>query len=288
MIFRKEIAEKSELWGVPPETVDKDWVLGHFLSAFYLLDEHITKLVFKGGTCLRKCRFPNYRFSEDLDFTSTDPDFKLTRGLINRAIENVRNKVGILFHIADLKFLVYNDIFAGFQVKIQYWGANHGKNQFPPAPERWLTSIKLEINLYERMEFEPENRPIDHPYSDIDATGKIEIPCYDLKEVIAEKICSLVQRSYTAPRDVYDIWMLKDHIRDSDWTEVSKAFLNKMRLKGYTYSGVDQLINARSIDILKRSWTQSLGHQLQSSSLPDIDIVLNELTSAFKKHLELV
>lgn len=176
---------------------------------------------------------------------------------------------------------------AGFQAKIQYWGANHGKNQFPPAPERWLTSIKLEITLYERMEFEPENLPIDHPYSDIDSTGKIEIPCYDIREVLAEKIRSLVQRSYTAPRDIYDIWMLKDHIRDSDWTEVSKAFLNKMRFKGYSYSGVDQLINARSIDIMKRSWRQSLGHQLQSSSLPDIDAVLKGLIALFKKHLEL-
>ena len=35
MILRKEIAEKSVLWGVPPDTVDKDWVLGHLLSAFY-------------------------------------------------------------------------------------------------------------------------------------------------------------------------------------------------------------------------------------------------------------
>ena len=24
-----------------------------------------------GGTCLRKCYFPDYRFSEDLDFTAT-------------------------------------------------------------------------------------------------------------------------------------------------------------------------------------------------------------------------
>jgi predicted nucleotidyltransferase component of viral defense system len=35
-------------------------------------------LIFKGGTCLRKCYFPNYRFSEDLDFTSTDATFELT------------------------------------------------------------------------------------------------------------------------------------------------------------------------------------------------------------------
>ena len=76
MILRKEISEKSELWGVPPDTVDKDWVLGHFLSAFYQVNEHLDKLIFKGGTCLRKCRFPDYRFSEDLDFTSIDQDYK--------------------------------------------------------------------------------------------------------------------------------------------------------------------------------------------------------------------
>ena len=82
MILRKEIAEKSESWGVPPDTVDKDWVLGHFLASFYQVDEHIRKLVFKGGTCLRKCRFPEFRYSEDLDFTSHDPEYKLTRDLI--------------------------------------------------------------------------------------------------------------------------------------------------------------------------------------------------------------
>jgi len=29
--------------------------------------------IFKGGTCLKKCYFETYRFSEDLDFTLTDP-----------------------------------------------------------------------------------------------------------------------------------------------------------------------------------------------------------------------
>lgn len=285
MILRKEISEKSELWGVPPDTVDKDWVLGHFLSAFYQVDEHLEKLIFKGGTCLRKCRFPDYRFSEDLDFTSIDPDYKLSRRLVNKVIEMVQNNSGLLIHLAGFKDLVYKDELTGYQAKIQYWGANHGKNQPPPAPQRWLTSIKVEITLYERMEFEAENLPIEHPYSDIDSIRKFEIPCYDLKEVIAEKIRSLVQRSYTAPRDVYDIWILRDHISDAEWIGVNGAFHNKMEFKGYKYSGVDQLINKKSIDILKRSWEQSLGQQLQASSLPDIDTVIKELTETFKKYL---
>lgn len=28
--------------------------------------------MFKGGTCLKRCYFETYRFSEDLDFTLTD------------------------------------------------------------------------------------------------------------------------------------------------------------------------------------------------------------------------
>jgi predicted nucleotidyltransferase component of viral defense system len=285
MILRKEIAEKSALWGVPPDTVDKDWVLGHFLSAFYQVNEHFKKLVFKGGTYLRKCRFPDFRFSEDLDFTSRDPDYKLSRGLINAAIVNVRNNAGILLHLAEVRDLIYKDKLAGFQANIQYWGANHGKNQPPPEPERWLSGIKIEVTLYEILVFEEELCQIDHPYSDIDLIGNIEIPCYDLKEVMAEKIRSLVQRSYTAPRDVYDIWILKDHIKDPEWEEVNKAFQSKMRFKGYVYTGLDQLINEKSIDILRRSWTQSLGHQLQSSSLPDVDMVTNGLIKIFEKHL---
>ena len=31
-------------------------------------------LLFKGGTCLKKCYFETYRFSEDLDFTVTNPE----------------------------------------------------------------------------------------------------------------------------------------------------------------------------------------------------------------------
>ena len=187
--------------------------------------------------------------------------------------------------LAELRDLIYRDTLAGFQANIQYWGADHRKNQPPPTPERWLTSIKIEVTLYEIMEFKEELRPINHPYSDDDLFGKLRIPCYDLKEVIAEKIRSLIQRSYTAPRDIYDIWILKDHIGDLGWREVNKAFHNKMRFKGYTYNGIDQLINARSIDTLKRSWTQSLGHQLQSSTLPDIDMVINGLIAIFKKYL---
>ncbi len=72
MLAQNELREKSALWGVPVETVDKDWVLGHVLRGIFSL-ELGPKFVFKGGTCLRKAYFADYRFSEDLDFTAVRP-----------------------------------------------------------------------------------------------------------------------------------------------------------------------------------------------------------------------
>ncbi|WP_108424570.1 nucleotidyl transferase AbiEii/AbiGii toxin family protein [Flagellimonas amoyensis] len=75
MILQKEIILRSEEWKVPPDTEDKDYVLGHFLSVFF--EAYKDHLVFKGGTCLRKCYIDNYCFSEDLDFTARDKAFVL-------------------------------------------------------------------------------------------------------------------------------------------------------------------------------------------------------------------
>lgn len=250
MILKKEITDKSVEWKVPPDTVDKDWVLGHFLSAFYSIDEHKEKLVFKGGTALRKCYFPNYRFSEDLDFTSLTTNYKLTRKILNAVIKIAEDNSGILFHIQEITKLTYKDKLAGYQAKLKYWGANHSKNQEPPSPERWMTNIKVEITLYDKMVFEPELREITHPYSDSLLESSTEIFCYSLKEVIAEKIRALVQRSYTVPRDYYDIFNLEKSFTKEDWKEIKKAFLTKMEFKGLEYKNVEQLINSKSIKII--------------------------------------
>jgi predicted nucleotidyltransferase component of viral defense system len=39
------------------------------LAGIYAHEELAGSWIFKGGTCLKKCFFETYRFSEDLDFT---------------------------------------------------------------------------------------------------------------------------------------------------------------------------------------------------------------------------
>ena len=54
--------------GLAHSVIEKDYVLGWLLAG---IADHaeLRSWVFKGGTCLRKCYFETYRFSEDLDFT---------------------------------------------------------------------------------------------------------------------------------------------------------------------------------------------------------------------------
>jgi predicted nucleotidyltransferase component of viral defense system len=67
MIKQSEIQKLSELYKVPKSQIDKDWVLSYLLYAIVSIPELKNIMTFKGGTCLKKCYFPNYRFSEDLD-----------------------------------------------------------------------------------------------------------------------------------------------------------------------------------------------------------------------------
>ena len=47
-------------------------MLGWLLAGIYAQPTLSENWVFKGGTCLKKCYFETYRFSEDLDFTLID------------------------------------------------------------------------------------------------------------------------------------------------------------------------------------------------------------------------
>jgi predicted nucleotidyltransferase component of viral defense system len=97
MILQSEIIRKAEEAGVPPDTIDKNWVLGHFLSELYKTEWANESLIFKGGTCLKKCYFQDYRFSEDLDFTLINADFEVTNKLLQSICDEITNKIGILF-----------------------------------------------------------------------------------------------------------------------------------------------------------------------------------------------
>jgi uncharacterized protein len=71
MIQPGEIARLAHRLCLGDKTIEKDYVLTWTLLAIAespLRD----RLAFKGGTALKKVYIPDYRFSEDLDFTLLD------------------------------------------------------------------------------------------------------------------------------------------------------------------------------------------------------------------------
>jgi hypothetical protein len=61
MIAEAEIRRYAARWQVDPMVVDLDYGLGWFLAALMSVGTPASVLRFKGGTCLRKCYFPDYR-----------------------------------------------------------------------------------------------------------------------------------------------------------------------------------------------------------------------------------
>ena len=283
MILQKEITTIAQAKGVAKSTIDKDWVLGHFLAAIYAIPEFRETLVFKGGTCLKKCYFPDYRFSEDLDFTSRRKDFELKQEHMELICTYLNEKVELRTHIDSLRPLTFKNELTGYEANIKFWGADHPRNEAPAPPERWQTRIKIEIILYELMLFQEVEKKIIHTYSDSLSLDPNSIPCYAIEEVLAEKLRALIQRSYTAPRDFYDIWFLQKNYQDLDFKKIVEAFHKKMKFKNLHFTGIDQLINEKNDKKLRNSWNNSLAHQIPGDALPEFDLIKTELMELFKK-----
>ncbi len=283
MILQKEVATIAESKHVAKSTIDKDWALGHFLAAIYSEPELKEALIFKGGTCLKKCYFPDYRFSEDLDFTARKKEFELTKKHVQNICAHVSENTEMLTHIDSIRPLRFKNELTGYEAIIKFWGADHPKNETPPSPDRWQTKIKIEIILYEIMLFDVAPKEVSHLYSDVLSLDPNSIPCYSIEEVLAEKIRALIQRSYTAPRDFFDIWFLQKQYKDLDFKKIVAAFYKKMKFKNLEFTGVDQLINEDNDKSLRASWKNSLSHQIQAEALPEFDTVKIELTELFEK-----
>ena len=72
MIPPAEISKLAHRLGSGDKTIEKDYVLTWVLLA--MAESSLREwLVFKGGTAIKRMFVPDYRFSEDLDFTLLEP-----------------------------------------------------------------------------------------------------------------------------------------------------------------------------------------------------------------------
>ena len=210
MIPDAEIRRVARAYGVEPRIVELDYVLGWALQSISRHEFLSRRLVFKGGTCLRKCYFPDYRFSEDLDFTAIAAfDREDIERAITDAFAEAEAGSGIDFTAMEPRFRILDNEYGRETLKATfYWRGPHALRGSPRG-------LRLDITRHETLEFELLCRPMVHAFSDSVEIGTVELRCYSLEEVMAEKIRAVLgQRIYAVSRDLYDIAFLRPHVDD--------------------------------------------------------------------------
>ncbi len=255
MIDKREILAMAQQTSLTPHVVEKDYVLGWMLAGIYEHEDLAESWIFKGGTCLKKCFFETYRFSEDLDFTlrkSEHLDASLLTGAFSEIGEWIYDQTGIEIPADKQEFDIYQNPRGQIscQGKISYKG--------PVSSTHALPRIKLDLTADERVVLPPVRTQIFHPYSDAPEDG-IEFLAYDYIEAFAEKFRALAER--TRPRDLYDVVHL---YRNAEARPEPKRFIEVLRakceFKGISVPGMADLEPHRAE--LEAGWIHMLEHQL--------------------------
>jgi len=279
----KEIQQIAKNLKMDEAVIDKDWILGHFLNAMFSFSDIAENFVFKGGTCLKKSYFQDYRFSEDLDFTLLNKSFIINDNFFKKIIELAEQNSGAKFHLKNIKLQIHNDIPQGYEVTISFWGAYHKPNQPVLPVNRWQTKIKLDISFSEIVLLKPEVKSIFHSYSDSDMI-KSKVPVYPLNEIAAEKLRSLMQRN--RPRDIYDLYFLSEIIAIDNYQEILRLLKWKSSSKSIDCCHFDDFVNLKKYKNNKRAWESSLIYHLPIGQLADYDIAFSKVEQFVKNILK--
>lgn len=273
MISRQELLDLAADFGLAANVVEKDYALGWVLAA---IGEHATTRntwLFKGGTCLKKCFFETYRFSEDLDFTLLEPahlDGAFLAALFNDIAKWVYDETGLVLPPDARKVEIFTNSRGGRsgEGRIGYRG--------PLARAGDPPRIKLDLTDHERVVLPAVRRAVHHPYSDMRAAG-MSVATYPFEELFAEKLRALAER--LRPRDLFDVVHIYRHRElDLDRHSVVQTLQEKCDFRGIAVPTLLSLRASSLIDELRAGWGQMLAHQLPQ--LPSFDAFWEELPAA--------
>ncbi len=269
MIDRREIIDAATALGLNPHVVEKDYVLGWLLWGIYNNETIGKNWIFKGGTCLKKCFFETYRFSEDLDFTLTDSahiNENFLQTVFAEISERIYEQTGIELPLDFQQFDIHTNPQGGESCsgRIGYQGPVSPRGQNMPR-------VKLDLTADERVVLPPVQLQVFHPYSDVPEDG-IFIQSYVYEEAFGEKVRALADRA--RPRDLYDVINLFRNAEARPTAAVLfDVLLQKCEFKNMDFPVLAHLEPHRPL--LEGGWDQMLAHQLPA--LPQFDTFWDEL-----------
>ena len=275
MIHKTEIIEFSKKLSFMPSIVEKDYVLGWLLAGISAQKNLSQNLIFKGGTCLKKCHLETHRLSEDLDYTVLNEKY-VDEDFLTSSFEAVSDWVYENNDIEMPKNLISFEKYKNKKGIVSV----RGKIGFrgPLLQKRNLPKIQLDVTASEILVLEPVKLKVHHPYSDEPKNG-IAAYCYSYEEAFAEKVRALSERA--RPRDLYDIVCLfRSKSLLSDHGLLLSVLKKKCDHKKMEMPNFRSIKAHEKIDELDTEWRSMLAHQLPI--LPPVKIFWRELSPFFE------
>ncbi len=240
-------------------TLEKDYALNWLIGVIYAPDSPLANvLIFKGGTAIRTVFSPEWRLSEDLDFTILkDVEAKAVQDGFEEIFINAKERSNIQyrfrqFHATDYIILA----------RIQFLGPLNHRNL-----------IKLDISLDEKLVEDPVHVEVEPRYEDIHG---FTVLVYGLNEILVEKIRAIMQRGYA--RDYYDVWRLMRE-RDFPLDRIREFLIRKCDFADVRHEP-GLIFDESRLSEAESHWEDALGRL--TPDLPAFELVVGELRDSLK------
>lgn len=247
----KTLRGRSQKEGIPQAIMEKDYVLSivlKYLSEWNLKD----KVVFKGGTAIKKIYFAEARFSEDLDFS-----------VISVGREEIENELKTIFENkkileTDFKLLLKEKTSSGLRFALKFTSVLN-----------YPQTIRFDFSFRENLEKKQEERQVIDYYN----IGEAKLKVLSIEEILAEKIHALFTR--TVARDLYDVWFL-----------IQKGVKINRQLTDKKFSYYKEKIEVseleKKINQFESRWEQDLGQFLRD--VPKIEDIQAQVIQRLKQN----
>ena len=274
--LRHRVQRAAQDGGVSQLVVERDYAQSYVLLGIAANDVLKERLIFKGGTALKKVHFASYRFSEDLDFSMVDgPKGEDLERAFRAAVASAEGAARVL---APLAFTIQR-----YQERDPHPGGQEAfvvRVQFPWQRQP-MVPVKIEVTHDEPALLPAPPRAVAHGY---DEPLAVFVRTYGLEEICAEKLRATRQTQATLAargwarsraRDFYDLWhLVRDPPERIDWASVSSILPAKCALRQVAITNVGDIFDPPLLAEVSATWQRTLGPFVRE--LPDVSKVLAE------------
>ncbi len=208
------------------DMIEKDFILHQVLLDLSKNEFFHKNFLFKGGTCLIKSYLGYFRFSEDIDFTWRDQEKlrAMSQKEIRKYLSPVIDDHGTIFEeIAEKRGMDFKCIKSNRNY-VELGGGNKTltfKIWYDSEILNHRSFLKVQINFLEDMHFPAAKNILksllDRHIEELEAlfpeeykeySGQIQFDTYDIKEIMCEKIRSILTRKGAKARDFIDVYLV--------------------------------------------------------------------------------